>query len=122
MSSSPKTQNSIKKKKYGGILPSILRSLAAENNVEKTLDLYYCKLTPKEQNSWEEVLRIFEWFKSQKEYAPNVIHYNVVLRALGRAQKWDELRLCWIEMAKMESCAQITRMGCLLMCMGKQGW
>ncbi|KAK6919595.1 Pentatricopeptide repeat [Dillenia turbinata] len=38
--------------------------------------------------------------KSQKEYVPNVIHDNVVLRALGGAQKWDELRLCWIEMAK----------------------
>ncbi|KAL2469180.1 Pentatricopeptide repeat-containing protein [Forsythia ovata] len=117
-----------KKKKYGGILPSILRSLAAENNVEKTLDLYYFKLTPKEQtvilkeqNSWEKVLRIFEWFKSQKEYAPNVIHYNVVLRALGRAQKWDELRLCWIEMAKNGVLPTNNTYGMLVDVYGKAG-
>ncbi|KAL2536785.1 Pentatricopeptide repeat-containing protein [Forsythia ovata] len=121
MSSSLKTKNSIKKKKYGGILPSILRSLVAENNVEKTLNLYYCKLTPKEQNSWEEVLRIFEWFKSQKEYAPNVIHYNVVLRALGRAQKWDELRLCWIEMAKNGVLRTNNTYGMLVDVYGKAG-
>ncbi|KAI3971961.1 hypothetical protein MKX01_030162 [Papaver californicum] len=38
--------------------------------------------------------------KSQNDYIPNVIHYNVVLRVLGRGKKWDELRLCWIEMAR----------------------
>ncbi|KAL2490478.1 Pentatricopeptide repeat-containing protein [Abeliophyllum distichum] len=97
-------------------------------NVEKTLDLYYCKLTPKEQtvilkeqNSWEKVLRIFEWFKSQKEYAPNVIHYNVVLRALGRAQKWDELRLCWIEMAKNGVLPTNNTYGMLVDVYGKAG-
>ncbi|XP_028116565.1 pentatricopeptide repeat-containing protein At1g73710 [Camellia sinensis] len=95
-----------KKKRYGGMLPSILRSLE-EDGIEKTLNLYYGKLSPKEQTvilkeqkNWERVVRVFEWMKSQKEYLPNVIHYNVVLRTLGRAQKWDELRLCWIEMAK----------------------
>ncbi|WMV39184.1 hypothetical protein MTR67_032569 [Solanum verrucosum] len=96
-----------KKKGYGGILPSILRSLRTESDVEKTLNLYYGKLSPKEQtvilkeqSNWEKALRVFEWMKSQKDYVPNVIHYNVILRALGRTKKWDELRLCWIEMAK----------------------
>lgn len=96
-----------KKNKYGGVLPSILRSLESGEDVEKALNLYYGKLNPKEQtvilkeqSSWEKVIRVFEWMKLQKEYVPNVIHYNVVLRKLGRAQKWDELRLCWIEMAK----------------------
>nr|XP_016492713.1 PREDICTED: pentatricopeptide repeat-containing protein At1g73710-like [Nicotiana tabacum] len=96
-----------KRKGYGGILPSILRSLRTESDVEKTLDLYYGKLSPKEQtvilkeqSNWEKALRVFAWMKSQKDYVPNVIHYNVILRALGRAKKWDELRLCWIEMAK----------------------
>ncbi|KAM1112586.1 hypothetical protein EV1_045061 [Malus domestica] len=96
-----------KKKGYGGVLPSILRSLESQKDVEKTLNSLGENLNPKEQTvilkeqrSWERVLRVFEWFKSQKEYVPNVIHYNVVLRKLGRAQKWDELRLCWIEMAK----------------------
>ncbi|KZV31128.1 pentatricopeptide repeat-containing protein [Dorcoceras hygrometricum] len=95
-------------KKYGGILPSILRSLEAGSDVESTLDLYYGKLSPKEQTvilkeqrRWDKVLRVFEWFKTQKDYVPNVIHYNVVLRTLGRAQKWDELRRCWIEMSKV---------------------
>ncbi|KAH0984476.1 hypothetical protein GBA52_011653 [Prunus armeniaca] len=96
-----------KKKAYGGVLPSILRSLQSENDVEKTLNSCGENLNPKEQTvilkeqkRWERVVRVFDWFKSQKEYVPNVIHYNVVLRKLGRAQKWDELRLCWIEMAK----------------------
>lgn len=95
-----------RKKRYGGVLPSILRSLESGDDVEKILGSCE-KLSPKEQTvilkeqrSWERVIRVFEWMKSQKEYVPNVIHYNVVLRALGRAQKWDELRLSWIELAK----------------------
>lgn len=105
--SSRTVSNGKKKKNYGGILPWILRSLENENDVEKTLELHYGKLNPKkltvilkEQRSWEKALRVFEWVKSQEEYIPNVIHYNVVLRALGRARKWDQLRLCWIDMAK----------------------
>ncbi|KMT02013.1 hypothetical protein BVRB_9g208830 [Beta vulgaris subsp. vulgaris] len=96
-----------RKKKYGGILPSVLRYLDAEENVEKALNLYVGKLNPKEQTvilkeqrSWERVVMVFDWMKSQKDYVPNIIHYNVVLRTLGRAQRWDELRLCWIEMAR----------------------
>ncbi|KAI4306369.1 hypothetical protein L6164_029651 [Bauhinia variegata] len=95
------------KNKYGGVLPSILRSLELGDDIERTLNSFCGNLSPKEQTvilkeqrSWERVIQVFEWFKSQKEYVPNVIHYNVVLRALGKAQKWDELRLCWIEMAK----------------------
>ncbi|KAI9122536.1 hypothetical protein K1719_006376 [Acacia pycnantha] len=96
-----------KKKKYGGVLPSILRSLELRDDVENTLDSFGENLSAKEQTvilkeqrSWERLIRVFDWFKSQKEYVPNVIHYNVVIRALGKAQRWDELRLCWIEMAK----------------------
>ncbi|KAK4254711.1 hypothetical protein QN277_010053 [Acacia crassicarpa] len=96
-----------KKKKYGGVLPSILRSLELRDDVENTLDTFGENLSPKEQTvilkeqrSWERIIRVFDWFRSQKEYVPNVIHYNVVIRALGKAQRWDELRLCWIEMAK----------------------
>ncbi|XP_027340675.1 pentatricopeptide repeat-containing protein At1g73710 [Abrus precatorius] len=98
-----------RKKNYGGILPSILRLLdMANNNIEETLDSFRQNLGPKEitvilkeqSGKWESVVRVFEWFKSQKGYVPNVIHYNVVLRALGKAQQWDQLRLCWIDMAK----------------------
>ena len=95
-----------KKKRYGGILPSVLKSLESEDDLEKTLDCYVGKLSPKEQTvilkeqrNWERVLRIFYWMILQKDYIPNVIHYNVVLQKLGRAQRWDELRRCWIQMA-----------------------
>ncbi|KAL5710940.1 hypothetical protein ACHQM5_021445 [Ranunculus cassubicifolius] len=96
-----------KKKRYGGSLPSILRALDTEDEIDKAMNLWVGKLSPKEQTvilkeqrDWSRVLRVFRWMKSQTDYIPNVIHYNVVLRVLGRAQKWDELRLCWIEMAK----------------------
>jgi len=96
-----------KKKKYGGVLPSILRSLESNTDVEKTLYSFCENLSPKEQTvvlkeqrNWERVVRVFEFFKSQKDYVPNVIHYNIVLRVLGRAKRWDELRLCWMDMAK----------------------
>ncbi|KAK9085143.1 hypothetical protein Sjap_025554 [Stephania japonica] len=96
-----------RKRKYGGALPSILRALERSDDVDGVLGSFVGELNPKEQTvilkeqrDWARVLRIFRWMKSREEYDPNVIHYNVVLRALGRAQKWDELRLCWIEMAK----------------------
>lgn len=107
--SPPRSLNSIngKKKSYGGNLPTILRSLETEEDVGKALSPYARELGPKEltvvlkeQGRWERVVRVFGWMKSLENYAPNVIHYNVVLRALGLAQKWDELRLCWIEMAR----------------------
>ncbi|XP_061366909.1 pentatricopeptide repeat-containing protein At1g73710 [Gastrolobium bilobum] len=96
-----------KKKNYGGVLPSVLRSLELAHDVEEALDSLDENLGPKEitvilkeQRSWERVVRVFEWFKSQTGHVPNVIHYNVVLRALGKAQQWDQLRLCWVDMAK----------------------
>ncbi|KAE8075877.1 hypothetical protein FH972_014560 [Carpinus fangiana] len=117
-----------RKKRYGGVLPSVLRSLESENNVEKALDSFDGNLSPKEQtvilkeqSSWERVIRVFEWFKSRKGYVPNVIHYNVVLRALGRAQKWDELRLCWIEMAKNGVLPTNNTYGMLIDVYGKAG-
>lgn len=117
-----------KKKKYGGVLPSILRSLKSESDVEKVLNSFGETLSPKEQTvilkeqrSWEKAVRVFEWFKSQKEYVPNVIHYNVVLRALGRAQKWDELRLCWVDMAKNGVLATNNTYGTLVDVYGKAG-
>ncbi|GAB2274820.1 hypothetical protein Dimus_009594 [Dionaea muscipula] len=106
--STPKTSIPvISKKKYGGASPSILRSLESEDDIEKSLNLYSGKLSPrqktvllKEQRSCDKVLRVFNWMKLQEDYVGNVIHYNIVLQALGRAQRWDELRFCWIEMAK----------------------
>ncbi|CAH9071097.1 unnamed protein product [Cuscuta europaea] len=117
-----------KRKGYAGELPKILRSLATESEVEKTLHLHSEQLNAraltvilKEQRSWEKVLRVFEWMKSQKDYVPNVIHYNIVLRTLGRAKKWDELRLCWTEMAKYGVFPTNNTYGMLVDVYGKAG-
>jgi len=96
-----------KKKRHGGTLPLVLRSLESEGDVEKALSSYVGKLGSKDQTvllrqqgSWERVVRVFNCIRSQKDYVPNVIHYNVVLQTLCRARRWDELRLCWNEMAE----------------------
>uniref|UniRef100_A0A1J3GIY7 Pentatricopeptide repeat-containing protein n=1 Tax=Noccaea caerulescens TaxID=107243 RepID=A0A1J3GIY7_NOCCA len=93
-------------RRYGGVIPSILRSIDSSADIETTLASLCLNLSPKEQTvllkeqtRWDRALRVFRFFQSHKDYVPNVIHYNIVLRALGRAGKWDELRLCWIEMA-----------------------
>ncbi|XP_042049695.1 pentatricopeptide repeat-containing protein At1g73710-like isoform X1 [Salvia splendens] len=125
---SQKSLNKGKKKKYGGVLPVILRELGGRRDVETLLDSYCGKLNPKEQtlilkeqSRWDKVIRVFNWFKSQQDYTPNVIHYNVVLRALGRAQKWNELRLCWIEMSEKGVVATNNTYGMLVDVYGKAG-
>ncbi|OMO88989.1 hypothetical protein CCACVL1_08074 [Corchorus capsularis] len=117
-----------RKKKYGGALPSILRSLESDKDLEKTLSSACENLSPKEQTvilkeqrNCDRVVRVFEFFKSLEEYVPNVIHYNIVLRALGRAQRWDELRLCWIEMAKYGVLPTNNTYGMLVDVYGKAG-
>ncbi|XVF01928.1 hypothetical protein REPUB_Repub04eG0132100 [Reevesia pubescens] len=97
-------------------------------DVEKTLCSSCENLSPKEQtvilkeqSNCERLIRVFEFFKSLKDYVPNVIHYNIVLRALGRAQKWDELRLCWIEMAKNGVLPTNNTYGMLVDVYGKAG-
>nr|XP_027187710.1 pentatricopeptide repeat-containing protein At1g73710 isoform X2 [Cicer arietinum]XP_027187711.1 pentatricopeptide repeat-containing protein At1g73710 isoform X2 [Cicer arietinum] len=124
--------NNKKKKKtkdYDNVLTSILRSLELSDDVEDTLDGSLVEnLSPKEitiilrkQRNWERVVRVFKWFKSQKGYLHNVIHYNVVLRVLGRAQQWDQLRLCWIEMAKNDVLPTNNTYSMLVDCYGKGG-
>lgn len=39
----------------------------------------------KEHTSWKRALEIFVWFKG-KGYELTVIHYNTMIRSLGRAQ------------------------------------
>nr|XP_043608855.1 pentatricopeptide repeat-containing protein At1g73710 [Erigeron canadensis] len=120
--------NKKKKKRYGGVLPSILKSLDSEDDIDKSLSLYYGKLSPKEQTvilkelrNWEKVVGVFEWIKSHPDYVPNVIHYNVVLRVLGRARKWDELRRCWIDMANKGVFPSNNTYGMLVDVYGKAG-
>ncbi|XP_045811345.1 pentatricopeptide repeat-containing protein At1g73710-like [Trifolium pratense] len=121
--------NNNKMNKYD--LNFILKSLELSNDVEQTLDsLFYdyehiiissSKITVilREQRNWERVVRVFKWFKSQEGYFHNVIHYNVVLRALGRAHKWGLLRLCWIDMAKNNVLPKNTTYSMLVDCYGK---
>lgn len=117
-----------KKKSYGGILPPILRSLRSSSDIGNILSSLCQNLSPKEQTvilkeqgQWERVVQVFKWFKSQKDYVPNVIHYNIVLRALGRAKKWDELRLCWNEMAQNGVVPTNNTYGMLVDVYGKAG-
>uniref|UniRef100_A0A2P2NFR2 PROP1-like PPR domain-containing protein n=1 Tax=Rhizophora mucronata TaxID=61149 RepID=A0A2P2NFR2_RHIMU len=117
-----------RKKRYGGVLPSVLRSLESENDVEKTLNSLWDNLSEKEQTvilkeqtNWKRVVGVFEFFKSRNDYVANVIHYNIVLRALGKAQRWDELRRCWIEMAKNGVLPTNNTYGMLVDVYGKAG-
>ncbi|TKY49326.1 Pentatricopeptide repeat-containing protein [Spatholobus suberectus] len=104
----PTNKKKKKKKPYGGVLPSILHSLNTAADVARALASLPDSLTPKEitvvlkeqAHDWSRAVTAFEWFKSQTGYSPNAIHYNVVLRALGKAQQWDRLRLCWTDMAR----------------------
>lgn len=123
-----RSSGNAKKKRYGGVLPSILRSLESDRDIGKTLSSACENLSPKEQtvilkeqSNCDRLIRVFEFFKSLKDYVPNVIHYNIVLRALGRAQKWDELRLCWIEMAKNGVLPTNNTYGMLVDVYGKAG-
>ncbi|KAF5745987.1 pentatricopeptide repeat-containing protein [Tripterygium wilfordii] len=117
-----------KKKRYGGVLPSILKSLESGDDIDDALNSFCENLSPKEQTvilkeqrGWDRVIRVFQFFKSQKDYVPNVIHYNIVLRSLGRAKKWDELRRCWIEMARSGVLPTNNTYGMLVDVYGKAG-
>ncbi|CAN6313956.1 unnamed protein product [Urochloa humidicola] len=90
---------------YGGSLPSMLEALdhvqdAGEalwpwkdtlSNRERTIIL-------KEQKDWRRSVEIFDWFRRESGHELNVIHYNVVLRAVGRARRWDLVLRLWHEM------------------------
>ncbi|MQL83711.1 hypothetical protein Taro_016203 [Colocasia esculenta] len=121
-----------KEKGYGGSLPAILRALDGSDErraVHEALDPFAGKLSPKEltvllreQRDWRRVVQVFQWMRSQGEqYVPNPIHYNVVLRALGRAREWDKLRLCWIDMARDGVLPTNNTYGILVDVFGKAG-
>ncbi|XP_047327734.1 pentatricopeptide repeat-containing protein At3g23020 [Impatiens glandulifera] len=98
---------STKWSRYGGCIPMILEALETIkdldsalkpweeclNNKERTIIL-------KEQTSWERAWEIFNWFKMKGCYELNVIHYNIMLRVLGKARKWTLVENLWLEMAE----------------------
>jgi pentatricopeptide repeat protein len=61
------------------------------NNKERTIIL-------KEQTDWRRAMEIFDWFKTHGLYGVNLIHYNVVIRIVSKAQMFDLLINLWCEM------------------------
>ncbi|KAJ7954805.1 Pentatricopeptide repeat [Quillaja saponaria] len=90
---------------YGGCIPAILQALDTVQDLdealrpwEETLNNKERSIILKEQLSWQRALEIFEWFKSKGCYELNVIHYNIMFRILGKAQKWIHVERLWDEM------------------------
>ncbi|PIM98036.1 hypothetical protein CDL12_29485 [Handroanthus impetiginosus] len=102
-----RTKCSTKWGRYGGCIPAMLEALESINDVDEALKPWEMTLTKKERSillkeqvEWERAMEIFEWFKRKGCYEVNVIHYNIMLRILGKARQWCEVeRLCG-EMAK----------------------
>ncbi|XP_057960227.1 pentatricopeptide repeat-containing protein At3g23020 [Malania oleifera] len=92
---------------YGGSIPAILQALERVVDLNEALRPWAESLSNKErsiilkeQTSWERALEIFEWFKRKGCYELNVIHYNIMLKILGKAQKWSLVESLWVEMMK----------------------
>lgn len=99
------TKCSTKWANYGGCIPSMLQALETVEDVEEALEPWVETLSNKErsiilkeQRSWERALEIFEWFKRKGCYELNVIHYNIMLRFLGKARQWSYVEKLWDEM------------------------
>ncbi|XP_051152900.1 pentatricopeptide repeat-containing protein At3g23020 [Andrographis paniculata] len=101
------TKCSTKWLKYGGSIPAMLAAVETVEDLDEALKPWEMTLTNKErsillkeQRNWEKALSIFEWFKGKECYELNVIHYNIMLRILGRARQWPELERFCGEMVK----------------------
>ncbi|XP_059634035.1 pentatricopeptide repeat-containing protein At3g23020 [Cornus florida] len=101
------TKCSMKWVRYGGCVPAILEALETVSDLDEALRPWEESLTNKErsiilkeQSSWERALQIFEWFKRKGCYELNVIHYNIMLRILGKARRWGLVESLWDEMGK----------------------
>ncbi|KDP40265.1 hypothetical protein JCGZ_02263 [Jatropha curcas] len=99
------TKCSTKWANYGGCIPAILQSLDGIEDLdealkpwEDTLNNKERSIILKEQCSWERAFEIFEWFKRKGCYELNVIHYNIMIRILGKARQWSHLQCLCNEM------------------------
>ncbi|XP_050216291.1 pentatricopeptide repeat-containing protein At3g23020 [Mercurialis annua] len=99
------TKCSTKWANYGGSIPSILQALETIKELDEALKPWEDTLSNKarsiilkEQCSWERALEIFEWFKRKGCYELNVIHYNIIIRILGKAKQWKHLECLCSEM------------------------
>ncbi|KAB5537913.1 hypothetical protein DKX38_015446 [Salix brachista] len=100
-----RTKCSTKWAYYGGCIPSILEALDTIKDLDEALKPWEDTLSNKErsiilkeQSSWERAMEIFEWFKRKGCYELNVIHYNIMLRILGRARNWSHVEFLCNEM------------------------
>ncbi|EXB44177.1 hypothetical protein L484_010283 [Morus notabilis] len=100
------TKCSTKWVSYGGCIPAIFQALEEVKDLDEAFKPWEDNLNNKErsiilkeQASCERALEIFEWFKRKGCYELNVIHYNIMLRTLGKARKWGRVEGLWEEMS-----------------------
>ncbi|XP_073134161.1 pentatricopeptide repeat-containing protein At3g23020 [Henckelia pumila] len=96
---------STKWRRYGGCIPAMLEALEDVEDLDEALKHWALNLTNKERSillkeqlRWERAMEIFEWFKRKGCYEVNVIHYNIMLRILGKAREWCKIERLWGEM------------------------
>ncbi|GER54781.1 pentatricopeptide repeat-containing protein [Striga asiatica] len=101
------TKCSTKWAAYGGCVPAMLEAVATIRDLDAALKPWETTLTNKErsillkeQPKWERAVEIFEWFRRKSCYEVNVIHYNIMFKILGMAQRWPELERLWGDMWK----------------------
>ncbi|KAL1294892.1 hypothetical protein HN51_055734 [Arachis hypogaea] len=89
---------------YGGCIPDILDALDTFRDVGEALSPWEERINNKErsiilkeQRRWDRALEIFKWFK-ENGHELNVIHYNIMIRTLGKALKWSRVEILWNEM------------------------
>ncbi|KAK7268654.1 hypothetical protein RIF29_21359 [Crotalaria pallida] len=99
-----RTKCSTKWASYGGSIPAIMKALDEIRDVAEALRPWEDRINNKErsiilkeQRRWDRALEIFEWFK-KNDHELNVIHYNIMIRMLGRARKWDHVESLWNDM------------------------
>ncbi|KAL4590500.1 hypothetical protein LXL04_003431 [Taraxacum kok-saghyz] len=103
------TKCSSKWARYGGCIPAILDTLERVTHLDEAFKPWELSLSNKErtiilkeQKSWQRAMEIFNWFKKKGCYELNVIHYNIMIRILGKAQRWEELEILLEEMQKIK--------------------
>ncbi|KAI3797033.1 hypothetical protein L1987_39723 [Smallanthus sonchifolius] len=101
------TKCSMKWARYGGCIPAILEALERIGDLDEAFKQWEFSLSNKErtiilkeQKDWQRAMEIFNWFKRKGCYELNVIHYNIMIKVLGNARKWDELEMLRDEMEK----------------------
>ncbi|KAK1680572.1 hypothetical protein QYE76_041420 [Lolium multiflorum] len=52
------------------------------------------------QRHWRRAHDLFDRLRALPSYAPNPVHYNVLLRHLARAHRWPELGRTWLRMSR----------------------